>query len=369
MNDAYDPDDTDLPETPVFTPTELANATVEELLDWVDEHEDRVPRSLFEACVSRGDEMVSALAAYYDDMERAFDDPDIEFRWASWWMFIHGMFILGAIPGEEAGKVLMEAMRSTSFREDIDILDWVIGRSPYLFANKPASVIQLARDAAEDAEEDPYVRSEAVDIVLAHAMAQGKDALEDALDWLAGLVQKPGDPFETYDFRCMAADSLLDFPRTRHRVLLEQIAAEQEDEDNYLYFSTDDIEEAFAADEDQPEWLNMDDPFRFYDEDEIRARQERWRQEDELDEDEIEDDLEGRWRQEDELEDEIEKDEDRFRQGELFPEEDIHASEVYVRKYPKVGRNDPCPCGSGKKYKKCCLARDEAEEAERRRNF
>jgi hypothetical protein len=26
----------------------------------------------------------------------------------------------------------------------------------------------------------------------------------------------------------------------------------------------------------------------------------------------------------------------------------------------KVGRNDPCPCGSGKKYKKCCLAKDEA---------
>ena len=25
-----------------------------------------------------------------------------------------------------------------------------------------------------------------------------------------------------------------------------------------------------------------------------------------------------------------------------------------VRKTPKVGRNDPCPCGSGKKYKKCC---------------
>ena len=24
------------------------------------------------------------------------------------------------------------------------------------------------------------------------------------------------------------------------------------------------------------------------------------------------------------------------------------------RVQPKVGRNDPCPCGSGKKYKKCC---------------
>ncbi len=29
-----------------------------------------------------------------------------------------------------------------------------------------------------------------------------------------------------------------------------------------------------------------------------------------------------------------------------------------VRRAPKVGPNDPCPCGSGKKYKKCCGARD-----------
>jgi preprotein translocase subunit SecA len=25
-----------------------------------------------------------------------------------------------------------------------------------------------------------------------------------------------------------------------------------------------------------------------------------------------------------------------------------------VRSAPRLGRNDPCPCGSGKKYKKCC---------------
>ena len=38
----------------------------------------------------------------------------------------------------------------------------------------------------------------------------------------------------------------------------------------------------------------------------------------------------------------------------------------------KVGRNDPCPCGSGKKYKKCCLRAEAAavetpEELLRRR--
>jgi hypothetical protein len=30
-------------------------------------------------------------------------------------------------------------------------------------------------------------------------------------------------------------------------------------------------------------------------------------------------------------------------------------SSPYIREAPKVGRNDPCPCGSGHKYKTCCL--------------
>jgi hypothetical protein len=38
----------------------------------------------------------------------------------------------------------------------------------------------------------------------------------------------------------------------------------------------------------------------------------------------------------------------------------------------KIGRNQPCPCGSGKKYKNCCLATDETAAAsareEQRRN-
>jgi len=28
----------------------------------------------------------------------------------------------------------------------------------------------------------------------------------------------------------------------------------------------------------------------------------------------------------------------------------------------KIGRNDPCPCGSGRKYKRCCLEREQADE-------
>jgi uncharacterized protein YecA (UPF0149 family) len=38
--------------------------------------------------------------------------------------------------------------------------------------------------------------------------------------------------------------------------------------------------------------------------------------------------------------------------SESEPEFDVPAT-PYIAP-PKTGRNEPCPCGSGKKYKKCC---------------
>lgn len=44
----------------------------------------------------------------------------------------------------------------------------------------------------------------------------------------------------------------------------------------------------------------------------------------------------------------------------IFTEEELKAlykeqkESGTIRKEKKIGRNDPCPCGSGKKYKKCC---------------
>jgi len=39
---------------------------------------------------------------------------------------------------------------------------------------------------------------------------------------------------------------------------------------------------------------------------------------------------------------------------EFINEKTINAKPPVKRSTPKVGRNDPCPCGSGKKYKDCC---------------
>lgn len=41
------------------------------------------------------------------------------------------------------------------------------------------------------------------------------------------------------------------------------------------------------------------------------------------------------------------------------PKQTVAEGETMRRAVPRVGRNEPCPCGSGKKYKHCCLAKDQ----------
>ena len=41
--------------------------------------------------------------------------------------------------------------------------------------------------------------------------------------------------------------------------------------------------------------------------------------------------------------------------GKTYGEKRFVSIEPIQRETPKVNRNDACPCGSGKKYKKCCM--------------
>ncbi|MGD8877445.1 MAG: SEC-C metal-binding domain-containing protein, partial [Syntrophobacterales bacterium] len=54
----------------------------------------------------------------------------------------------------------------------------------------------------------------------------------------------------------------------------------------------------------------------------------------------------------------------------MQPEQLVALSDSFVQQHQqasllgeaaerKIGRNEPCPCGSGKKYKKCCLRKHE----------
>jgi preprotein translocase subunit SecA len=45
---------------------------------------------------------------------------------------------------------------------------------------------------------------------------------------------------------------------------------------------------------------------------------------------------------------------DESMQDEIIDDAPTTRIETYRREGKKVGRNEPCPCGSGKKYKNCC---------------
>jgi Protein of unknown function (DUF1186)/SEC-C motif len=50
------------------------------------------------------------------------------------------------------------------------------------------------------------------------------------------------------------------------------------------------------------------------------------------------------------------EDEIEMGEGEMLDGDGPPIEEPYVNPLREIGRNDPCPCGSGKKYKRCCLA-------------
>ena len=232
------------------------------------------------------------------------------------------MAILGLIASERAGLLLIRLMRRMSEADDLDLQDWLAGYWQAFFANKPDTVLPALCELCADRALDWYIRANALDPVVAAAQRRGPEALDEALAWVADLA---ADEAEDWDMRLSCGNILLDFPRVQHLPLLEDLAARQTG--FYAHFSPDNVERAFAAGVDTPSWQPRDDPRKFYEPETIAARQERWAQEDA-----------------DEVEDAADDD--------LFA--DVPAL-TYVRLEPKVGRNDPCPCGSGKKYKKCCL--------------
>jgi hypothetical protein len=310
---------------PTFDDAELRALNPTQLLEVLKRNEDRVPRVVIDECARCGDDMVQALARVTrnDDFWKDGVDP------GEWWLGLHTVMVLGLIPGEGAGRLLVDIMRRISEADDIDMQDWCAGYWPALFRNKPDTVLPALRTLSMDRNLDWYIRANAVEPIVAAAEGQDNASLDEALAWLAGIA---ADEDEEWDLRLSAAHLLIDFPRASYRPLLESLAARQIDQDRS--FSREEIETAYAAGKDEPEWLRFADPWKFYSSDAIEQRQAGWANEGagEITEFDDEDDLL------------------------------LSLPTPFTRPVPKTGRNDPCPCGSGsgKKYKKCCLIRDEA---------
>jgi hypothetical protein len=297
---------------PVYTNDELANLSLPDLMVLIIGDEDRVPRNVIEECARRGDAMTECLGRLVEDSNgwQAKTTP------GEWWLRLHAVMILGLIPSEAAGLLLVKFMRRMSLEEDENLQDWLAGYWPALFQNKPESDLQALRELSEDRAADWYIRVGAIEACVAASPSLGSDALEQSLEWLAGIV---ANEQENWELRLCSCSTLLDFPRTQYRPLLEALAARQSGLGRH--FSIDDVQMAYAATQDKGEWEKFKDPWKFYLPEAIATRQQRWAKENTESLHSI-------------------GDEDDYYDEEFFPE-------PYVRPALKMGRNDPCPCGSG----------------------
>ena len=103
------------------------------------------------------------------------------------------------------------------------------------------------------------------------------------------------------------------------------------------------------------------------------AREQQWGWADEDDEDRIrkhlgddaDEDEDEDYEYDYEDEDELDVSDDLlYGEGGKTPEdtlEDLREKFARLERGARIGRNDPCPCGSGKKYKRCCMKKDQPE--------
>jgi len=194
----------------------------------------------------------------------------------------------------------------------------------------PGSAIsrqQHSRTAFVDRRNGMFLRIEAAETLMDLAMRRGEEEVDALLDRMAAFATDRSDDF---DVRMSAAQLLIDSPRERHRTFLEEICRNEDTSD---HFTARDIEYSFGQVGHVAPVRDVEDPLLFYTEEAIQERQRRRNLAD--------DDAEFALPDFDD-----------------FDDDTIADSIPFVRDTPKVGRNDPCPCGSGKKYKKCCLDRD-----------
>ena len=304
-----------IPAPPAFDNTELAAMSYAELFDLLLNLGDKVPRSLFDAAVAKGDALLPLLSQLIEDDAAWEDDGDL------WWGLHHAIHILGALPDKAAGEALIRAMLKANRYPDHGLWDGFADKWPAMFANKSEDVIAPLQAIVRGADNDPFLRISAMEALLSRLAHQDPDAMETEIDVIADIMASA--PLGAMMSQ-LIGHILLANPRDRHRNFLEETAKNYADQ-RFRPFDLKDVTRAFEKAPTGTARRQPPDPWSFYDDKQIRSRQRRW----------------------------IEEHQRAAEQD--FPLNFSDPNIPYEREAPKVGRNDPCPCGSGKKFKKCCL--------------
>ena len=310
-----------------------------ELIERLVTEEDRVTLAHIQELATRPD-AIEPLSAWLRDESRWREARDGE-----WWALYHAFTILSLTRRPEVLSALLQGYR---FAQEEDF-DWLIEISPAAFAQfGEAAVEPLISYLLETRPLDPELiytpglRSMLVTaltrIALEHPTVQPRVA-----EFVIARFVDPAEHDPAFLGFIVDNALVLDGAATLEplRAAFARGAIDEsvsgDYEETLKWFKQEDL---------QDDWQYHQNLLEFYEPVEIAKRQERWKQEAE--------DEKRRERQQ-------QAKETAHRLGWDTPEEPTTPQGylstslgTVIREEAKVGRNDPCPCGSGKKYKKCC---------------
>ena len=311
--------------------------STDELLQLLIAEEDRVTLEHIQELAARAD-AIEPLRAWLNDYDRW-----AEAEFGEWWALYHAFTILALTQRAELLDDLLEAYKY-AFLEDFD---WIEEIGAAAFANfGPVAVdpliafINQMRRATQNTSA-PFLRARVVTaltrIALEHPAERPRIA-EFVISRLSDLEET-----DNAFLSLISGDALvLDYDRALAPL---RSAFDRKVVDEMMSGNYEATLKWFATSDKEQDWEYTRGLLDFYQPENIAARQRRWKKEAEE-----------------------EADQERIQRAKAaltrlgWTEEDEPAPPAgylqtdlgtVVREDPKVGRNDPCPCGSGKKYKKC----------------
>lgn len=321
-----------------------AEKTTQELLDLLRQEEDRVTREHI-------DELATRPAAV-EPLRKLLGD---DYYWHEStmgvaWVLYHAFTLLGLTRDLANLPCLLAALRKA---HEVGY-DYITEISPTVLSyfGEPAiePLQQFINELRGQHEEDwqlSYPRNHAA-VALTRIALEHPSAWAQVAEFVCGLLT---DPAETdTDFLSFICDDAMVLDRERGLAAV-RAAYERDVIDETINGDFESFVELMDKKGGAAEWKYTQDLFEFYRPEKIADRQARWQREAEQ---------EKRW-----AEHRAQAEAAELLNPPLPPATYTHAPPSapagYTRteegsfvREEKIGRNDPCPCGSGKKYKKCC---------------
>jgi hypothetical protein len=304
-----------------------AEMTTAELIELLFKEEDRATLEHARELIARGEEAARPLREIL-----ANEDYWYEGQGGDHWIVVHAINFLSAMRDEQALHLLIEMVQHAYFSNHegaVEVLPAAMGHYGATAVDPYVKFISEYRGAHRDNPDFSHCRH-TVSAALTRIALKDEAVRPRAADFVIGLFADPKEDDRIFLSFSSGHPVALDKEPGKDRSLKAVRAAydrgmiNQEINGSFKEFTR-------MVRERRPSLFNdlRSDLLDFYSPEEIRRRQ-----------------IERAERQED----------DPYRPDArpLIPVGYTMAERGSLQRKEKVGRNDPCPCGSGKKYKKCC---------------